>query len=196
MKYLMTSAAVAALALSFSAPAFADCTADIAALRAQHITTGSIASPATATIEEPATGGQVAAVEAVEPAAAPAADVAAVDVAAPTASGSMMVVPDETAADAIAIGPTAAISDATKEIATSPVEVADAPTAQPAETAPSAEQLANQAAGGEDVVASASPTFGGEPVNMTEVLAARAEAYKNLGNEAACLNVIEQAKTM
>jgi hypothetical protein len=195
MKYLMTSAAVAALALSFSAPAFADCTAEIAALRAQDITTGSIASPAAATIEEPATGGQVAAVEEMKP-AEPAADVAAVDVAAPTASGSMMVVPDETAADATAIGPTAAISDATKEIATSPVEVADAPTAQPAETAPSAEQLANQATGGEQIVASASPTFGGEPVNMTEVLAARAEAYKNLGNEAACLNVIEQAKTM
>jgi hypothetical protein len=181
MKYLMTSAAVAALTLSFSAPAYADCAEQIAALRSSQDITGSIASP------QPAAQSQDQA------AAAPAADAAAVDVAAATGDASQTALP-AASADA-AIGPTATINKATEEIATSPVEVATQPTAQPAETAPNAEQLAN-AAGGAEIAPTGSLTSGGDPVDMTEVLAARAEAYSSLGNEGACLNVIEQAKAI
>jgi hypothetical protein len=181
MRFLMTSAAVAALALSLSTPAYADCAEQIAALRSQDIT-GSIASP------QPAAQSQDQA------ASAPVADAAAVDVAAATGDASQAALP-AASADA-AIGPTATINKATEEIATSPAEVATQPTAQPAEIAPNAEQLANQAAGGAEIAPSGSLTSGGEPVNMMEVLAARAEAYRSLGNEEACMNVIEQAKTM
>jgi hypothetical protein len=38
------------------------------------------------------------------------------------------------------------------------------------------------------------PMSGGEPVDMKAVLLARAQAYQELGNEDACMNVVEQAK--
>ncbi len=37
---------------------------------------------------------------------------------------------------------------------------------------------------------------GGEPVDMHATTLARAEAYQKLGNEEACMNLVEQVKTM
>ena len=81
----------------------------------------------------------------------------------------------------------------TEGIATSPEEVKEQQTAQPAETAPSAEQVA---AADKPLTPSANPTSGGEPVDLNADMLARAEAYQKLGNEGACMNVLEQAKAI
>jgi len=88
---------------------------------------------------------------------------------------------------------TAAMNEATEGIATSPEEVEGQQTAQPAETAPSAEQIA---AADEPLTPSANPTSGGQPIDLNAEMLARAEAYQKLGNEDACMNVVEQAKAI
>jgi hypothetical protein len=89
---------------------------------------------------------------------------------------------------------TAAMNEATKNLATSPAEVEEQQTAQPAETAPNQEQLADQAAGG-PATSPESPTSNGQPVDLNAVTLARAEAYQQAGNEGACMNLIDQVKT-
>ena len=201
--FLMSSAAVAVLSLGLAAPAAADCAADIASLKAETFTgsvnaaTTEAAAPAAETTAPADAAAAAPAAETTAPldaaaGAAPAADananqVAAADSAAPA---------DAAAAPAEEVVPgteaTAAMNELTEGIATSPEEVEEQQTAQPAETAPSAEQLASA---DEALAPSTSPTSGGKPVDMQATMLARAEAYQKLGNEEACMNVIEQAKT-
>jgi hypothetical protein len=85
------------------------------------------------------------------------------------------------------------MNKATEGIAASPAEVDAQQTAQPAETAPSADQIA---AANEPLAPSGSPTSGGEPVDLQATMLARAEAYQKLGNDGACMNLVEQAKAI
>ena len=204
--FLMSSAAVAVLSLGLAAPAAADCAADIASLKAETFT-GSVNAAPDADAVAPA-----AEITAPDTAAAPAADstapvdaaggaapavdtnasqVAAADSGAPADAAAVPSAPAEEAVPGTEA--TAAMNAVTEGIATSPEEVDEQQTAQPAETAPSAEQLASA---DEPLAPAASPTSGGEPVDLQATMLARAEAYQKLGNEGACMNVIEQAKTM
>ena len=85
------------------------------------------------------------------------------------------------------------MNEATEGIAATPEEVEGQQTAQPAETAPSAEQLA---AADEPLPPVTTPTSGGQPVDLRGEMLARAEAYQQLGNEDACMNLVDQAKAM
>jgi len=193
--FLMTSAAAAVLSLGLAAPAAADCAADIASLKQQSFT-GSVS--ATASTDPAAPAGEPTPPADATAAAAPAegananevaaaASGASVDAAAPASSGTP-------AAGAVpGTEATAAMNELTEGIATSPAEVNEQQTAQPAETAPSAEQIA---AADEPLAPSTSPTSGGQPVDIMAEQLARADAYQKLGNEGACMNVLEQAKTM
>ena len=88
---------------------------------------------------------------------------------------------------------TAAMNKVTEGIAASPAEVEAQQTAQPAETAPSAEQVA---AADQPLPAAAPPTSGGNPIDLRAEMLARAEAYQQLGNDGACMNLVEQAKAV
>ena len=208
MKSLMVSAAAAAL-MSLSAPAFADCAEEIASLKSQVSTSSTEPQANTSATKEPISSeqaGEQAAAAPSEDAPAPAEEEVAAAPAAEATAPAEPAVEEQTAAAApegdqpvagevAGTEATAAMNEVTENIATSPAEVEEQATAQPAETAPNAEQQADQAAGGEEVATSKGFTSGGEAVNMVEVAVARAEAYQKLGNEGACLNVIEQAAT-
>ncbi len=199
---LMTSAAAAILSLGLASPALADCAADIAALKSQ-INTGSIDSANTTA--------KPAAVEKTSPAADASASNGEMATAAPAQGTAGMGADQAAAADSAASAPvaseggapaagtipgteaTAAMNKATEGIATSPAEVDAQQTAQPAETAPSQDQIAQA---GETPAASTAPTSGGEPVDMQGTILARAEAYQKLGNEGACMNAVQQAKAL
>ena len=193
--FLMASAAAAVLSLGLATPAAADCAADIASLKQQSFT-GSVNPAAGTDSATPAVDATVPAdaAAAIAPAAgANEAQTAMVD----SASVDAAAAPGSSGAPAPGTAPgteaTAAMNEVTEGIATSPEEVDAQQTAQPAETAPSAEQLA---AADEPLAPSTSPTSGGEPVDLQATMLARAEAYQKLGNEGACMNVVEQAKTM
>ena len=115
-------------------------------------------------------------------------------------AGAGNVVPDQGGTPAAGSVPgteaTAAMNAATtgQGIAASPAEVKTQQTAQPAETAPKPEQVAT--AGNNASAASAAPTSGGEALDMKATLLARADAYQKLGNEGACMNLIDQAKKL
>ena len=189
--FLMVSAAAAVLSLGLAAPAAADCAADIASLKQQSFT-GSVnaastdaAAPATDTTAPAGAMAATAPATDADPTTAAAGSAAPVE-AAPSASGAP-------AAAAPGTEATAAMNEATEGIAATPEEVEGQQTAQPAETSPSAEQLA---AADEPLAPPATPDLGRAAGRPACDMLARAEAYQQLGNEDACMNLVEQAKAM
>lgn len=208
---LLASVAAAGFTLGIGGSAFAaSCTDEIAALKQQTFT-GSVNSADTAAKPvAPATGQSSAAAKPATPPAlgaassqtaatdqtAPAAGMASDQVAAVNSAASGEDLQADGKAPAAGTLPgteaTAAMNKATDGIAASPAEVKSQQTAQPAETAPSAEQVASA----NEPLPSATPTSGGKPVDLRAEMLARAEAYQKLGNEGACLNVAEQARAI
>jgi hypothetical protein len=213
---LMASVAATILTIGIGAPAFAaTCSDEIAALKSETFTGSVNSADATAKPMAPAIDQSSAAAE---PAIAPAqggaanqaaATGAATDQNAPAGMASDQMAAANSAASGNALSSTgslsppagtlpgteatAAMNKATEGIAASPAEVDTQQTAQPAETAPSAEQVASA---DQPLPATTSPTSGGKPVDLRADMLARAEAYQKLGNDGACLSVVEQAKTV
>jgi hypothetical protein len=209
-KTLFASAAAAALTLSLSAPAFADCAAEIAALQAPQAT-GSIGTSGTApaddqaaaTADQASTEADASTNEQQITADAEAETSGEATGGAPTDEQAMT--GDVEAGEAVAgevpqteatPAMNAAVGDRAASVQDVIAQDAGEPTA--AQQAMQAEEAPDQTASAQtaETTATAGYTVGGNEVDMMAVLVARAQAYQNLGNEEACMNVIEQAKTL
>jgi hypothetical protein len=166
IKTLMASVAATVLTLSFSGPAFADCAEEIAALKSEQYT-GSIGTSADAGAPE----------ERIDEAHAAAGTAAESDT--PVAGE----VPGTQA--------TAAMNQAVGGRATSAEDVRKQDAGEP-----TVAQQAEAAEGAPDAHTQITAEETGTVADQFTVLLTRAEEYQKLGNEEACMNVIEEAQAL